>query len=183
MAFDNLFFDDQSYPNFNVDIGTDSSLDSFFGIKSDFSSIDAGNEPSDESLDSNDDENWNSWLGSDQESPEYLADASDECPVESEAANKIRKFRRTECEVQDPAKELPSDFSELSIDMQEQLYRRWACPSKRPGETLIPVCSSRLTQNTHFDEQISNPGVWSYTLMDSFICTSLHDHILHLTDI
>lgn len=178
MAFDNLFFDDQSYSNFNIDFGTDSNPDSIFAMNSDLSSFDGANEPFDASFDTEDDEDWNVLPAGDEDSIEYLADASNECFVKPDAASKLRKSRRTECEVQESAKDLPPGFFDLTKDMQDQLYRRSVCPSKTPGESQIPVCSSRLTQNSHYDEQISYPGVWSYTLMDSFIRTLVHDRVL-----
>ena len=187
MAFDNLFSDDQTYSDFNLDLGTDSIWDWNFGMNSDLSSIGDTNEFFDESLnsevdaslDSEDDKTWDMWLPDDQISSEYLADTlNNECLLEPDAASRLRKSRRSECEVEGQAKDIPPDFFGLSKDMQESLYRRLVCPSETPGESLIPVCSSRLTQNTYFDDQISNPGVWTYTLMDSFICTSVHDRVL-----
>lgn len=177
MALDNLFSDDQPYSNLIPDMGTDSSSDSIFGINSDLSSVIDANGPSDESLDSEDDDNWKTLLAGGQTSPEFLADAPNDCSVEPEPASKIRKSRSTECKVKDPAVDIPPNFGDLGKDMQEQLYRGWVCPSPTPGESLLPVCSSRLTENTHFEDQISNPGVWTYTLMDSFICTSVHDRV------
>lgn len=177
-AFGNLIFDDQSYYNFNLDLGTDSSSDSFFGMNSDLSPFDGANEPFDENADNKDGEDWNLMPAANENSEEYLADASSECSLELEGASRSRKSRRTECEAQDSVKDLPPGFFDLSNDLQDQLYRRLVCPSKSPGESLVPVCSSRLPQNNYFEEQISNPGVWSYTLMDSFVCTSVHDRIL-----
>lgn len=174
IAYDNLFFDDQSLSNFNLDIGTDSSSDSSFAMSPDLSLFGDANEPFDGSYDSGNDEEWDMWLPSDLNSPEYLSDAPDECSLEPGAASKSRKSRRAECKLDDPAKGIPSGFLDLSDDQQEELYRRLVCPSKTPGQALVPVCSSRLTQNNHWGEQISYPGVWSYTLMDSFICKSGH---------
>lgn len=178
MAFDNFFFDDQSDYKFNLEFETDAGSDSILGMNPDFSPFDGVNDPFDESFDTEDGEDWNNLHTYDEDFAEYLTDEPNECSLEPGAAKKLRKSRRTECEAEDPAKDLPSGFYDLSNDMQDQLYRRLFCPSKSPGESLIPVCSSRLPQNNHFDEQISNPGVWSYTLMDSFICMSVRDHVL-----
>lgn len=173
-ALDNPLFDDQSYENFNLHLGTDLNSDSIFGLNSDLSPFDSANEPADEGID-NEEEGWNLMAAANEDSANYLAYAPNECSFGLEAGSKIRKSRRTECEAQDSVQDIPLGFFDLSNDMQDQLYRRWVCPSKSPGESLVPVCSSRLPQNNHFDEKISYPGVWSYTLMDSFVCTSVCD--------
>lgn len=177
-AFDNLFFDDQSNYNDNLQFGTDSSSDSIFSMNSDLSSLDYANESFDEGVEHENGEDWNILPAGNAYSAEYLADAPNECSLEPEAASKLHKSRRTECRAQDAVKDFPPLFFDLSNDIQDQLYRRWSCPSKSPAESLVPVCSSRLPQNSHYDNQISNPEVWSYTLMDSFICTSVRDRIL-----
>ena len=179
-VFGDLIFDDQSYYNFNLNLGTDSSSDSIFGLNSDLSPFDGANGPFDESVDYEDGEDWNLMPATNEDSGDYLADASSECSLELGAVSKSRKSRRTECEAHDSVKDLPPGFSDLSNDLQDQLYRRWVCPSKSPGESLVPVCSSRLPQNNHLEEQINYPGVWSYTLMDSFVRTSIRDRILFL---
>lgn len=174
IAFDSLFFDDQPPLNLNLDRGTDPISDSIFGISSTGLYHFDTNGSSEEGVISDDDNSWNMLFDGSQVFPEPLADATGDCSHEFEAAGKRRKSRSTECKVEGPTVDLPPNFEDLDIDIQQKLYRDLVCPSLAPGVALVPVCSSRISSNNHFAEQISDPGVWSYTLMDSLICTLMH---------
>lgn len=174
IAFDNLFFDDQPTLNLNLDPGTDPIPGSIFGISStELYDFDA-NGSSEKSVVSDDDDNWNMLFDGSQVLPEFLADATNDCSHEYEAVGKRRKSRSTECKVEGPAIDVPPNFEDLDIDVQQKIYKGLVCPSLVPGDALVPVCSSRIPSNNHFEEHISAPGVWSYTLMDSFLCTLMH---------
>lgn len=178
IAVDEVFSDEPPYSDLSVDAGIDAGIDA--GWDTTWSTPIGGSPDMDhsssplENLDSQDDDAQNIFLDVDQTSSDSLGN---NCSSEPDGTSKRRKQRSAECKVDDRALEVPPDFHDLSIDLQQQLYRSLVCPSPPPGEALIPVCSSRLSQNNHFEELYGNPGFWAYTLMDSFLCTSCLSHL------
>ncbi len=163
MAADNIFAFEDSSPIVDFDTETlspDSNWEiSFHELFTD--------EPPEESLYPEDPGYGEEWLDDEHTSPVSSDGVADACSLEPSAVSKKRRSRRSECKVQDWAEYGSPEFYDLDLDVQEQVYKKFGCPSSKPGEAFVPVCSSRLTEN-NFLEHTSY-----YTLLDSFLCTYL----------
>jgi hypothetical protein len=163
VAVENLFSFEDSSPIVDLDAET-LSLDSNLELSSHELFTD---EPPEGSLYAEDPGYGEEWLD-EHTSPVYSGGVADACYLEPSAVSKKGRSRRSECKVQDlPEYRSPEFYDLFDLDIQQQVYKNFACPSSNPGEALVPVCSSSLPQN-NFLEHTSY-----YTLLDSFLCTYL----------
>ena len=135
VAFDNLFFDEPSDSNLNLEIGTDSNLNLPWSTSVDESSNLYQDGPSDATSNvidfPNDGDSWDLSLDNDQAFPDLVADEINGCSPEPQAASKRRRRRSTECKVKEPAADVSPD---LSVVVQQKLFRGLVCPSSSPDE-------------------------------------------------
>lgn len=75
----------------------------------------------------------------------------DYCPSDQNVVSKGRvKSRDTVCTVKSPSVYLPDNFRGLDEALQKTIFEQFMCPSSDPRfiTPYIPVCSSRLSENT-----------------------------------
>lgn len=170
ISVDNLFYGDP-WPSLDLDLDPNWSLDSITDMPFNEPSIFDAAEPFDQDIPLQNDENWMTLPESNPTSSEFISDVPADCSFSPDARHKSRS---TECKVQDPAIYAPPIVDGLGTAIQQKAYEDLVCPSRTPGTAVLPVCSSRLPQNSFFEAHLTIDGILYYTLLDSFVCA--YDH-------